>query len=55
MKKSSEAQMKYDAKNTIQFKMKLNKSTDHDIIERLSQQKNKQGYIKELIRNDLKK
>lgn len=32
--------------------LKLNKGADGDIIDRLSKQKNKQGYIKDLIRTD---
>ena len=49
------ASMKYDAVNTVQFKMKLNKKTDADILEWLNQQPNKQGYIKNLIRADMQK
>lgn len=56
---TSEAQMranaKYDAKATMQIKMKLNKTTDADIIEKLSSVDNKQGYIKSLIRADIEK
>lgn len=48
------AQEKYDAKNTVQIKMKLNKITDADIIEILSKQENKQGFIKQLIRESVK-
>lgn len=33
----------------------LNNNTDRDILERLDSISNKQGYIKELIRKDLKK
>ena len=47
------AQAKYDKSNTIQVNLKLNKNTDEDIIKRLSEVENKQGYIKELIRLDL--
>lgn len=47
------AQAKYDKSNTIQVNLKLNKNTDEDIIKRLSEVDNKQGYIKELIRLDL--
>ena len=32
--------------------LKLNKGADRDIIDRLSAQENKQGYIKDLIRTD---
>lgn len=51
------AQNKYDAANTIQIKMKLNRGTDADIIEMLdmmsTEQGGKQGYIKHLIRKDI--
>ena len=33
--------------------LKLNTVTDKDVIDRLSDQENKQGYIKELIRTDV--
>ena len=46
---------RYDAKYTKQFKMKLNLKTDADIIEWLDNQPNKQGKIKELIREDIKR
>lgn len=56
---TSEAQMranaKYDAKATIQIKMKLNLTTDADIIQKLESVGNKQGYIKSLIRADIEK
>jgi len=55
--KTSQAQInavaRYDAKNTIQIKMKLNLTTDADIIEKLKEVENKQGYIKQLIRDDI--
>lgn len=46
---------KYDDANTIQFKMKLNRKTDADIIGKLDTEPNKQGYIKRLIREDIEK
>lgn len=46
---------KYDAANTVQFKIKLNKVTDAAIIEHLKGLDNKQGYIKELILQDMAK
>jgi len=53
----SEAQKKasarWDAANTIQVKLKLNKRTDADILQKLSSVSSKQGYIKELIRADI--
>ncbi len=44
------AKERWDAKNTRQVKMKLNKRTDADILDWLDQQENKQGAIKALIR-----
>ena len=44
---------KYDAVNTKQIKLKLNKRTDADILEALESVPNKQGYIKSLIRKDI--
>lgn len=59
MKKTTEAQLKagnkYDAQNTIQIKLKLNKGTDSDILAKLETIGNKQGYIKQLIRDDINK
>ena len=52
-KAQNEAQARYDAENTVQVRMKLNKKTDADILEQLEKIENKQGYIKELIRRDL--
>lgn len=49
------AQKKYDAANTKQFHLKLNRNTDWDIIEKLDNVPNMQGYIKRLIRSDLEK
>ena len=56
-KKTSDAQMravaKYDAQNTKQIMLKLNRSTDADILDKLAATGNVQGYIKALIRADL--
>ena len=48
------AQEKYDQRATVQVKMKLNRSTDADILAKLDSVSNKQGYIKSLIRADMK-
>lgn len=48
-----ESQDKYDKANTVQYKLKLNKKWDRDIIAKLDNVDNKQGYIKELIRADI--
>ena len=56
---SSEAQKqasaRYDAANTRQIKLKLNTKTDADILDLLDSLDNVQGYIKSLIRQDMKK
>lgn len=44
---------KYDAENTVRVMLKLNKTTDADILKALEASGNKQGYIKQLIRADL--
>lgn len=57
--KSTESQIrasvKYNKENTVQISLKLNRSTDADLIESLNRIANKQGYIKELIRRDITK
>ena len=47
------ARERYDAKNTRQIRLKLNLTTDKDILDHLSNVRNKQGYIKALIREDM--
>lgn len=49
------AQVKYDAANTRQVHLKLNRRTDKDVLARLDEVKSKQGYIKRLIREDLER
>ena len=51
-KKSANA--RYDKANTKQIILKLNVNTDSDILAWLDRQENKQGYIKSLIRKDMK-
>lgn len=50
-----ESQARYDATNTRQIRLKLNKGTDKDVLEWLDQQPNKQGAIKALIRERIEK
>lgn len=47
------AQAKYDAENTKQIHLKLNRRTDADVIKALDSAESKQGYIKRLIRADI--
>ena len=49
------AQKKYDAENTRQVHLKLNRRTDEDVLKKLDTVPSMQGYIKELIRADLGK
>ena len=44
---------KYDSANTLQVHLKLNVKTDAKIIEHLKQTGNVQGYIKQLIVDDM--
>lgn len=49
-------QARYDAAHTTQVKLKLNNTTDADVLAKLAQVKasgSVQGYIKSLIREDI--
>ena len=48
------AQAKYDKKNTQQVVLKLNIKHDADILAKLQNEANKQGYIKDLVRKDMR-
>lgn len=52
--KQSQASIKYDKNNTKRIFIKLNINSDKDILEYLETKSNKQGYIKELIRNEIR-
>lgn len=45
-----EAQKKYDATNCIRMNIKLNKTTDADVLKALDEAPSKQGLIKDAIR-----
>lgn len=47
------AAAKYDKSHTKGVYIKLNKTTDADILKRLQEVGNVQGYIKKLIRKDI--
>lgn len=53
--RAKESKARYDAEHTQQIRLKLNTGTDADILEELNRQPNKQGYIKQLIREDIAK
>ena len=55
MDSRTRANLKYKKKNIKQMKIDLNRNTDSDIISFLEKRENKQGYIKALIREDMKK
>lgn len=52
-KKSTERQRRYDSEHTCRIGLKLNKTSDADILEKLDSVVSKQGYIKDLIRRDI--
>lgn len=52
-KSQLKASAKYDKANTKQVVLKLNLKTDALILRWLDQQSNKQGYIKQLIADDI--
>lgn len=52
-KSQLKASKKYNEKNCKVFTMKLSKIYDVDILDRLEEVNNKQGYVKALIRKDL--
>ena len=54
MNKASKRQARYDAKSTTRIAMKLNNSSDADILDWLNKQPSKQGAIKEAIRMAIK-
>lgn len=53
--KQTERQRRYDKGHVKGIYLKLNLEYDADILGKLEDVDNKQGYIKELIRNDIKK
>jgi len=55
MDSRTRANLRYQKKNIKQMKLDLNRNTDSDIIDFLDQCENKQGYIKALIREDMRK
>lgn len=58
-RKSTDAQIrasaKYNKENIKSLAFQLNITTDRDIIDHLAKKDNKTGYIKALIREDMKK
>ena len=52
---SERPQDRYNKAKTTTVLLRLNKSTDADVIEHLERAENKTGYIKSLIRADIKR
>ena len=48
-------QDRYEAKTIRRFALKINRNTDADILDHLESLDNVQGYIKDLIRDDLRR
>lgn len=46
---------KYNATTTKTYKLKLNLRTDQDILQKFADVESVNGYVKTLIRNDMKK
>lgn len=55
MQKKYEAAERWQKENIRRVVVKLNKKSDTDIISKLDEQVSVQGYIKQLIREDLNK
>lgn len=55
MKKEYEPIERWQKENLKRVVVKLHKVNDFDIIERISQETSVQGYIKRLIREDIKR
>lgn len=51
--KASVRQTRYDSTHCRMYGLKLNLETDADIIEKLTSVPSMQGYIKQLIRDDI--
>lgn len=49
-----DASNKFNRENTLCVLLRLNFSTDRDVIQKLESVPSKMGYIKELIRKDMK-
>ena len=47
-------QARYDAKHCKMYTMKFNYESDKDVIERLDSVPNKQDYVRQLVRKDIR-
>lgn len=53
--KKSMRSMRYDAKSARHYSLKLNNATDADLIARLDSVSSVNGYIRQLIREDIER
>lgn len=53
-RKYAEYQDNYQKENIRQFKLKVNKKTEPELFDWLEGKQNIQGYLKELVRKDMK-
>ena len=49
------AEKKYQAENTKLLQIRLNFRTDQDILDKLSTEESMSGYVKKLIREDIRR
>lgn len=49
------ANLRYQKKNVLQVKVGFNRSTEEKLVERLEEEPNKAGYIKNLVREDVER
>ena len=49
------AEKKYQAENTKLLQIRLNFRTDQDILDKLSTEESMSGYVKRLIREDIRR
>ena len=55
MNKNSKYSIKYNKTNVVRVALNLNKKTDQDLIDLLNSVPNKQGLIKEVLRDYINK
>ena len=51
--KRKQYEIDYIKQNQRQFMLKVNRKTDHDMVDWLESQENVQAYLKDLIRKDM--
>ena len=54
-KQTDTAKARYDARTAKWISLKLNRNTDTELIAHLEQIENVQGYLKQLIREDMRR